>query len=145
LQYRRRRLDDATDEQLRHLRASTDHDVSRAAAALVALGALDHDDASRGTLRLTPLAENTLRARYGAGEQIAQVKITLLETDLPVWRRVLVPATVRLDRLDLVIQAAMGWTNSHLHMFIHPGGQDGIPDPTSMGRHSTNAGPPCAN
>ncbi|MFC7532186.1 plasmid pRiA4b ORF-3 family protein [Actinoplanes sp. GCM10030250] len=35
--------------------------------------------------------------------------------------------TLRLDRLDRVIQAAMGWTNSHLHMFIHPTGHYGTP------------------
>jgi len=29
-------------------------------------------------------------------------------------RRVEVPLTIRLDRLHLVLQAAMGWTNSHL-------------------------------
>ena len=34
---------------------------------------------------------------------------------------------MRLDRLDRVIQAAMGWTNSHLHLFIHPSGHYGTP------------------
>src|SRR5689334_6481652 len=29
--------------------------------------------------------------------------------------RVEVPLTIRLDRLHLVLQAAMGWTNSHLY------------------------------
>ena len=53
------------------------------------------------------------------------------------------PATIRLDRLDRVIQAAMGWTNSHLHMFIHPTGHYGIPDLDSP-VCTTNAGPPCA-
>ena len=45
-----------------------------------------------------------------------------------MWRRLLVPASTPLDRLDRVIQAAMGWTNSHLHMFIHQTGHFGIPD-----------------
>ena len=34
-----------------------------------------------------------------------------------VWRRLLVPGAVHLGKLDLVLQAAMGWTNSHLHCF----------------------------
>ncbi len=34
-----------------------------------------------------------------------------------VWRRVLVPGSVRLDKLHDIFQAAMGWTNSHLHSF----------------------------
>jgi Plasmid pRiA4b ORF-3-like protein len=124
-------LDDATTEQLARLRKSTDHDVRRAVAGLVTLGALAEEEAAAGTLRLTPLAEWALRSRYGAvapGDQIAQLKVTLLDTEPPVWRRLLVPATIRLDRLDRVIQAAMGWTNSHLHMFKHPSGRYGVPD-----------------
>ncbi len=34
-----------------------------------------------------------------------------------VWRRLLVPGNVRLSRLHDVFQAAMGWTDSHLHSF----------------------------
>jgi hypothetical protein len=124
-------LDDATAEQLARLRKTTDNDVRRAVAGLVTLGALAEEEAAAGMLRLTPLTEWALRSRYGAvalGDQIAQLKVTLLDTEPPVWRRLLVPATIRLDRLDRVIQAAMGWTNSHLHMFIHPSGRYGVPD-----------------
>ncbi|WP_229072231.1 plasmid pRiA4b ORF-3 family protein [Actinoplanes sp. DH11] len=122
-------LDEATTEQLSRLRKATDLDLRRAAGELIALGALLGDSE---TLRLSPAAEQVLRARFGAvrpGDQIAQIKVTLLDTDPPVWRRLLVPTTMRLDRLDQVIQAAMGWTNSHLHMFIHPTGHYGPPDP----------------
>ncbi len=48
---------------------------------------------------------------------IFQLKITLAEIEPPIWRRVLVPAEIRLDKLHDVLQAAMGWTNSHLHQF----------------------------
>lgn len=125
-------LDDATDEQLSRLRKVTARDLRRAVDELVALGALAEDDANNGRLRLTPLADRALRARSGAvtpGDPVAQIKVTLMDTDPPVWRRLLVPAAIRLDRLDRVIQAAMGWTNSHLHMFIHPTGHYGPPDP----------------
>ena len=37
--------------------------------------------------------------------------------DPPVWRRVLIPASYTLDRVHAIIQAAMGWEDSHLHMF----------------------------
>ena len=37
--------------------------------------------------------------------------------DPPVWRRVLIPAGYTLDRVHAIIQAAMGWEDSHLHMF----------------------------
>ncbi|MFY1636190.1 plasmid pRiA4b ORF-3 family protein [Solwaraspora sp. WMMB335] len=121
-------LEHATTEQLGRIRKATDRDLHRAVDELVALGVLSDDT---GTLRLSPAAEQVLRARFGAvrpGDQIAQIKVTLLDTEPPVWRRLLVPATLRLDRLDRVIQAAMGWTNSHLHMFIHPTGNYGTPD-----------------
>lgn len=45
-----------------------------------------------------------------------QLKITLLETEPPIWRRILV-AECTLDELHEHIQNAMGWTNSHLHHF----------------------------
>lgn len=34
-----------------------------------------------------------------------------------VWRRLLVPADIRLDRVHQVIQAAMGWEDEYLHAF----------------------------
>jgi len=46
---------------------------------------------------------------------ITCLKITLDDVKPPVLRRVEVPFDIRLDRLHLVIQAAMGWTNSHLY------------------------------
>lgn len=36
----------------------------------------------------------------------------------PVWRRVSVPETFTFADLHLVIQAAFGWTNSHLYEFV---------------------------
>jgi hypothetical protein len=49
---------------------------------------------------------------------IYQLKITLEGSKPPIWRRVQVPATVKLTRLHDVIQVAMGWTDSHLHQFF---------------------------
>jgi hypothetical protein len=45
------------------------------------------------------------------------LRITLVDVEPTVWRRILVPATVRLAKLHDMFQAAMGWTNSHLHSF----------------------------
>jgi hypothetical protein len=126
----RYRMHDATAEQLRHWRQATDRDLRYAINELMGLGALAEDEPGR--IRLTPLADWAMRRRFGevaSGDQIAQIKVTLLDTDPPVWRRLIVPATIRLDRLDRVIQAGMGWTNSHLHMFVHHTGRYGIPDP----------------
>jgi hypothetical protein len=60
---------------------------------------------------------------------LARLKITLEGVMPPIWRRVEVPLNLRLDRLHLVIQAAMGWTNSHLYEFRAGQKAWGLPDP----------------
>ncbi|WP_082653917.1 MULTISPECIES: plasmid pRiA4b ORF-3 family protein [Bradyrhizobium] len=44
-------------------------------------------------------------------------------------RRLVVPVTLRLDRLHLTLQAAFGWTNSHLFEFFAGEVRWGIPGP----------------
>jgi Plasmid pRiA4b ORF-3-like protein len=48
---------------------------------------------------------------------IFQLKITLEDIRPPIWRRVLVVSTMKLDELHLVIQSIMPWQNYHLHSF----------------------------
>lgn len=48
-------------------------------------------------------------------DTIACLKITLDDVKPAVLRRLEAPLGIRLDRLHLTIQAAMGWTNSHLY------------------------------
>ena len=67
-------------------------------------------------------------ADAGGGTPLHQLKITLRHSKPPIWRRVVVRADMRLDRLHRVIQAAMGWTDSHLHMFRVGRVYYGIPD-----------------
>ncbi|MDO8877182.1 MAG: plasmid pRiA4b ORF-3 family protein [Pseudolabrys sp.] len=62
-------------------------------------------------------------------ETIARIKVTLNDVEPEVLRRIEVPFDIRLDRLHLTIQAAMGWSNMHLYEIR---GRDvgwGIPDP----------------
>jgi hypothetical protein len=51
------------------------------------------------------------------GQSVFRLRITLEDVVPTVWRRLLVPGSVRLAKLHDVFQAAMGWTNSHLHSF----------------------------
>ena len=60
-----------------------------------------------------------------------QFKITLMELNPPVWRRIQVKDCT-LDKLHEHIQTAMGWTNSHLHQFEINGKRYG--DPQNLGR-----------
>jgi Plasmid pRiA4b ORF-3-like protein len=48
---------------------------------------------------------------------IYQLKVTLLDTRPPIWRRLLVPSGFTLEDLHSVVQAAMDWDDSHLHEF----------------------------
>ena len=45
---------------------------------------------------------------------IARLKVTLDHVKPLVLRRIEVPLTITLDRLHLVLQVALGWTNTHL-------------------------------
>ncbi|MEI6309903.1 MAG: plasmid pRiA4b ORF-3 family protein [bacterium] len=58
---------------------------------------------------------------------IVQLKIALCESKPIIWRRVLAPGQFSLFKLHAVIQAAMGWTDSHLHQFNIDGLTYGIP------------------
>jgi hypothetical protein len=60
---------------------------------------------------------------------IARLKITLDDVEPTVLRRIEVPLAIRLDRLHLTIQAAMGWTNSHLYELRARDVGWGVPDP----------------
>ena len=46
-----------------------------------------------------------------------QLKIALRDVRPPVWRRLVVTADLPLPILHVVFQVAMGWTDSHLHLF----------------------------
>ena len=60
---------------------------------------------------------------------IARLKVTLDDVKPAVQRRLEVPLTIRLDRLHLVLQAALGWTDSHLYEIKAGGVGWGMPDP----------------
>jgi len=62
---------------------------------------------------------------------IYQLKITLAETDAPIWRRVRVPSGLTLHELHLIIQIIMGWTNSHLYRFQVGDEEFSEPDPNN--------------
>lgn len=63
-----------------------------------------------------------------SADTIARLKITLDDVKPAVLRRIEVPFNIRLDRLHLAIQAAMGWTNTHLYEIRAQDVGWGIPD-----------------
>jgi hypothetical protein len=130
-----------TEQQLDFLRGTIETDVRIAVAALAALGVTTIDEAEE-TAELTALGRFAIGRSRGMplpGEPVLQVRLTLLDVaDPPVWRRVLVPAAYSLDRVHLVIQAAMGWQNYHMHAF-RVGELSYGPDPEGMLGHLEEA------
>lgn len=60
---------------------------------------------------------------------VHRLKMTLLDIEPPVWRRIEVPSEVSLGRLAPVLEAAMGWESYHMHAFDVAGEVYGSADP----------------
>jgi hypothetical protein len=56
-----------------------------------------------------------------------EIKVELKEIEPPIWRILRVPPRTSLLRLHRILQKAMGWTNSHLHLFYVDGKPYGEP------------------
>jgi hypothetical protein len=70
----------------------------------------------------------SLRA-VAAAAPTYQLRVELKYLKPPIWRRLLVPGSIKLSRLHAVLQAVMGWHGGHLHEFIVGGTHYGRPDP----------------
>lgn len=120
----------APEQYVKTWRATNDRDLRCALSVLERLGAVDLDG---DAVRLTEQGMRGMRRASGdatPGDAVLQLKISLLGiADPPVWRRLLVPAGIKLDRLHDLIQASLGWYDSHLHGFSAGGVDYGIPDP----------------
>lgn len=60
---------------------------------------------------------------------LLQLRIELAWLKPAIWRPIVVPEPITLAKLHKVIQAAMGWTDSHLHEFEIDHSGYGTPDP----------------
>jgi len=59
---------------------------------------------------------------------IYRLKVTLMDSKPPIWRRVEVRGGTTLARLHTILQIVMGWTDSHLHEFVVGEGRYGMRD-----------------
>lgn len=78
--------------------------------------------------------------RINPAQDIYGIKVTLLGTRPPIWRRLLVPASITLAKLHDVLQTTMGWHDCHMHEFRAGERHFGRPDPEdiSMGMQVEN-------
>ena len=61
---------------------------------------------------------------------VLQLRVKLKRMKPKVWRCIIVPDTITLQKLHFVIQAAFGWGHAHLHEYITGEGERyGEPDP----------------
>lgn len=49
--------------------------------------------------------------------EVYEIKITLVGSDPPIWRKFQVKNDITLDKLHRVIQIVMGWQDCHIHEF----------------------------
>jgi hypothetical protein len=61
--------------------------------------------------------------------RIFQIKAVLQHSRPPIWRRLQMPADIRLGALHQVLQVAFGWQDIHLHAFRIGADSYGEPDP----------------
>jgi hypothetical protein len=69
-----------------------------------------------------------------------RLRVTLLGVEPTVIRVIDVPAVSTLPELHQLLQAAVGWTNSHLHQFVTGEARYGVPDPDGMEDERDEAG-----
>lgn len=61
------------------------------------------------------------KSKQSKGKHGYVLKVTLRGIKPPVWRRIAVPANIKLNDLHELLQQAMGWGNCHLHQFLIDG------------------------
>jgi len=69
------------------------------------------------------------KTSHDQSQQIVHLVITLKDVVPKVSRVVAVPLGIHLDMLHLVLQATMGWSNTHLWLIEAGGCTWGVPDP----------------
>ena len=69
------------------------------------------------------------RKNTAISRPIYQIKVTLMGSRPPVWRRIQVPGDATLAQLHDVLQMVMGWQDYHLHLFSVGRTLYGLTDP----------------
>ncbi len=50
--------------------------------------------------------------------KVFQIKVSLIDSNPEIWRRLLVDSNTSLGDFHLILQTSMGWENYHMHQFI---------------------------
>lgn len=85
--------------------------------------------AAAGSAAPSTIGPGGRQTRSARARSVFQLKVTLLDTKPPVWRRILLDGSATLDEVHEAIQAAFGWWNYHLHEFEVGRERYAVPDP----------------
>lgn len=58
-----------------------------------------------------------MAARKRTAQKLYELHVELEGISPRIWRRILVPGSIKLPKLHDLLQLVMGWTDSHLHSF----------------------------
>lgn len=83
---------------------------------------------TRCSLANMPTTKRRRKLQPAPSGQIYQLKVTLRDLNVPIWRTVQVPGEVTLRQLHEILQLTMGWHNSHLYEFRVDGVSYGEPN-----------------
>lgn len=116
------------------------HPTGAARTGSVGVAGYRADDQQFFPLEACDMDADIGRGTANGSESALTLKLSLRGVSKPpVWRRLLVPADMRLDRLHDVIQTSIGWTDTHLHVFSTAAGDYGVPDPELGFRNERSA------
>jgi len=59
-----------------------------------------------------------VRGRMSKPVEAYQIKVTLRDSQPPIWRRIQVRSDTTLAKLHRILQRVMGWEDTHLHQFV---------------------------
>jgi hypothetical protein len=60
--------------------------------------------------------------------KIYQIKVTVMDIEPPIWRRIVVPSKIAFFKLHKIIQVAFGWQDYHLFGFDFENATISLPD-----------------
>jgi len=64
-----------------------------------------------------PVKRSSKSLKSQSSPSVFILKIELVDSEPLIWRRIYIDGRTRLNAFHHILQAAMGWTDSHLHEF----------------------------
>ncbi len=108
-------------EEIEHLQGWVAGEINheaRATRARVLYRLFDRiEDRLRAAGTRTSRSTPSRRTARKANKTVYRLRIELADIRPSVWREILVPAEITLERLHQVLQDVMGWYDCHLHQF----------------------------